>query len=171
MEQTILQTLVAQGLSIAKIASNQGCSQGSVRYWLRKYGLQTRRGPRGKHPKDFQVPCKCSCGETDPKKFYGRKRSVCGKCHSQYTLLQGQEKRQKALSYLGSACSNPDCGFDRFSSALAFHHLDPTKKDPSFSSYRGWSWGRLKKELGKCIILCACCHAAVHAKELKITWA
>jgi hypothetical protein len=170
MEQQTLQDLIDQGLSLAKIAAHQKCSQGSVRHWLKRYGLRTRRGPRGKLPKDMPAPRKCSCGETDPTKFYGHKRSVCGACTNQYNLRRGREQRERVVRHMGGKCAAPECGFDKYPSALQIHHSNPETKDPSFSSYRGWNWERLVVELEQCILLCACCHMAFHAGELEPTW-
>ena len=41
MEESILKTLISQGKSTHQIATELECSQTNVRYWLRKYGLNT----------------------------------------------------------------------------------------------------------------------------------
>ncbi len=104
---------------------------------------------------------KCKCGETDPSKFYGHKKTVCGKCHNAYTLEAGKRKRDYALNKLGGKCSN--CGFDKWSSSLDIHHTDPSIKDSKFGSFRGWSLERIDKELVSCVLLCKNCHSAFHA--------
>ena len=110
---------------------------------------------------------KCGhCGETDPTKFYGHKKSVCGSCHNKYTLEQGKRKREIIIEHMGGKCIA--CGFDKYKSALQVHHLDPTKKDKNFSSIRGWREQRILDEIKGCVLLCACCHAAVHSGELTI---
>ena len=46
---------------------------------------------------------------------------------------------------------------------LDFHHLDPTTKEKSVSKVaKDWSLERLKKEVAKCIVLCANCHRKEH---------
>jgi len=110
---------------------------------------------------------KCGhCGETDPSKFYGHKKSVCGACHNKYTIERGRKKRDFVIEKLGGKCVA--CGYDKYKSALQVHHLDSSVKDKNFSSMRGWSEDRLTKEIEGCILLCACCHAAVHNNELFI---
>ena len=37
---------------------------------------------------------------------------------------------------------------------------------PAFVNLRGWSKDRADQELKKCVLLCKCCHAAVHAGEI-----
>jgi RNase P subunit RPR2 len=104
---------------------------------------------------------KCKCGETDPNKFYGHKKSICGRCHNIYTLKIGQEKKDKARAFLGGKCKK--CGFDEYKWSLDIHHLDPSKKDEYYSSMRSWSWSRIEREIKGCILLCKNCHAALHA--------
>lgn len=54
------------------------------------------------------------------------------------------------------------CGYNKCSSALEFHHLDPSKKDFTISN----SQFRLKdgvEESKKCVLLCSNCHKELHA--------
>ena len=47
---------------------------------------------------------------------------------------------------------------------LQFHHRNPEEKDFSISVYRTgkWSRDRILKEIAKCEVLCANCHAKEH---------
>jgi hypothetical protein len=164
MEKKILYELIEFGDTLKQIAFKTGTSQSNVRYWLKKFELKLKRGAKGKKPKDFSFPRKCSCGETDPNKFYGNKTTVCAKCHCKYTLLKGQENRVYILEKFGSKCSN--CGFNKWKASLDVHHLDPSKKDSGFSTIRYWTRDKIDKELEKCILLCRNCHAAHHSGEL-----
>ena len=65
------------------------------------------------------------------------------------------------------------CGYDKSSAALDFHHIDPSQKEATIHKIMGGGTGerpndinvaRLKKELSKCIVLCANCHREHHAK-------
>ena len=104
---------------------------------------------------------RCKCGETDPSKFYGKKKWICSKCHNQYTIHKGHQKRDKVLEFLGRKCSR--CSYDEFPCSLDVHHVDTSKKDVNFSSMRGWNWERIKEELKNCVLLCKNCHAAFHS--------
>ena len=42
MEIDTLKTLISQGKSTYQISKELKCSQTNVRYWLRKYGLNTK---------------------------------------------------------------------------------------------------------------------------------
>ena len=108
----------------------------------------------------------CKCGETNPSKFYGNKRSICGKCHNKYTIEKGNELKKKVVEYLGGGCIN--CGYNKFMCSLDIHHKDPKTKDKNFLSKRGWSWSRIEIEINKCILLCRNCHQAFHSGLIKL---
>ena len=55
----------------------------------------------------------------------------------------------KAIEYKGGKCE--DCGYNKNSAALSFHHLRDKKY--SWKKLRSKSWKRIKKELDKCICL------------------
>lgn len=160
MDQALLNQLVNQGYTLKDIAKKTKVSQSTVRYWLKVYNLKTHRGPHGKHLKELIRTYSCSCGESNPEKFYGNKNTICSKCHNAYTLKVGQEKRLRAIKYLGGKCKI--CGYNKYSSGLAFHHRDPSTKDPDFSGLRGWAWEKIVQEIDKCDLLCVRCHNEVH---------
>lgn len=172
MDKEALIQHIQQWRTIRQIAKELGSSYTNVRYWLKVHGLETRRGPYGRMPKDPEDlkshPRKCACGETNPDKFYGHKTTVCAKCHLAQGMTKGRNNRARAIELLGSSCRN--CGFDKFQSALDVHHIDPSKKDPGFRHWRYWSWDRLEKELQFCVLLCRNCHSAYHSGELEISW-
>jgi len=66
----------------------------------------------------------------------------------------------KAIHYKGGSCQH--CGYDKCTWAFEFHHLNP--EDKSFTISKGYSflWTKLKKELDKCLLLCANCHRELH---------
>jgi hypothetical protein len=76
------------------------------------------------------------------------------------------QKRKKinAVNCFGGCCQK--CGYNKCMEALEFHHLEKNEKEesPSYVIMR-WSWERAKKELEKCILLCANCHREIHAEE------
>ena len=156
MDKNILQGLVDDRKNTREIASMLGMSQTNIRYWLRKFGLKTVLVD---NRKDKPPKC-CSCGTTDPNRFYGHKKRTCGRCHNHDVYLKGKEKRTRAVEYLGGCCSV--CGYNKYECSLDIHHIDRQNKDPNFASMRGWSWGRIRKELEHCILLCRNCHHALH---------
>ena len=160
MDRTNLENYISRSYSTRKIAQLENKSQTTVRHWLKKYELSTNLST-------FELnEYKCKCGETNPQKFYGHKKSVCSDCHNEYVLGSGKNKKQKARQYLGGCCKI--CGFDKYSCSLDIHHLDPTVKDSNFKSMRGWSWERILQEIETCILLCKNCHAAVHSGLIEV---
>ena len=157
MDLLKLNRLVSEGLSGRKLADQLNCSQTAIRYWLKKEGLTTQYGKN---------PTKCvSCGETDIHKMMSNgenrvSRTRCKSCHNKLTISRGRANRKKLVDYLGGSCSV--CGYCKYIEALDFHHL--YGKDPGFQSIRYWDFERAKKELDKCILLCATHHREEHAK-------
>lgn len=158
MDKRTLKKLVKEGKSIRQIATEMGCSFTNARYWLKKHDLKTTT--RSKPPHCY------TCGETRKDRFYIGRTKICKTCHNAYTKEHGQKRRLYGIKLLGGKCQQ--CGYDRYSEALAFHHRDPTKKDPNFKSLRGWSIKRITKELAHCVLLCMNCHAEAHAGILII---
>lgn len=163
MDKIKLKNLVDNGSSVREIAKILGCTRRKVSYWLLKYEMSS------KHPafcKGEGKIYKCSCGEIDSNKFYNSKKSICIKCHNEYTIKMHQLKKKQGVEYLGGKCKI--CGFKKYLSSLDFHHLDGLTKDDNFANKTHWSWKRLKIELDKCILLCKNCHNAVHYEGLLI---
>lgn len=85
--------------------------------------------------------------------------------------LNLREVRDDLVLSYGGKCER--CGYAEFSSALNFHHLDPTTKEATVSTFIGSycnnpsieKWERVITEANKCILLCANCHTSLHAKQ------
>lgn len=76
--------------------------------------------------------------------------------------------KNKAIEFLGDKCML--CGYCRSQAALDFHHID--EKSKSFGlSQDGLtrSWEKTKKELKKCILVCANCHREIHVGLLQLS--
>jgi hypothetical protein len=82
------------------------------------------------------------------------------KTNSYYVNKRRQFIARLAKEYKGGKCQI--CGYDKCFRALELHHLDPTQKEFNIS-HRGHcrSWERVKKEINKCVLLCANCHREV----------
>ena len=75
-------------------------------------------------------------------------------------------RKKQAIEYKGGKCVS--CGFNKFQSALEFHHLDPKIKENNIAVAfaRNHSFDKIKKELDKCVLICANCHRGIHSAEL-----
>lgn len=89
-------------------------------------------------------------------------------CRTCYTRKRRKENKNKGVEYLGGKCVC--CGWDKYVEALNFHHVNPKNKKftISHSGRPDITWESLKKELDKCVLLCANCHAGVHAGHIKV---
>lgn len=87
----------------------------------------------------------------------GHSKSVCNSClvNSRRPLL-----KRRAIEYKGGKCEV--CAYSKCVRALAFHHTDPTRKDFQISARMTSAWDVIVKELDKCVLLCANCHAEAH---------
>ena len=68
--------------------------------------------------------------------------------------------KEKLVEYKGGKCEV--CGYNKCIEALEFHHLDPSEKEFGVSSYSSLSFDKAKKEVDKCILVCANCHREIH---------
>ena len=96
------------------------------------------------------------CNPTIPKSKARQKR------------LKRKNLKLKCIEYKGGKCCL--CGFNRFSSALDFHHLDPSKKEINIAEAfaRNHSFKRIQKELDKCLMVCSNCHRGIHNEDIKL---
>ena len=76
------------------------------------------------------------------KKYYKKRSQLI----SNYKLLKG--------------CAI--CGYNKCASALCFHHNGDKKFDIAMG--HGVGFKELKKEVEKCVVICANCHAELHEK-------
>ena len=72
-----------------------------------------------------------------------------------------QKQKEKIIYVMGGKCAY--CGYDKCSSALDIHHLDPKQKEFNISQNTNKAWNKIIIELPKTILLCANCHREVHA--------
>lgn len=57
------------------------------------------------------------------------------------------------------------CNYDKCLKAIEFHHIDPSKKERTISHMLNYTKEKIKKELDKCIMVCANCHREIHDKQ------
>ena len=170
MEKKILEQLISEGKSQRQIANELNSSQSNVRYWLSIHDLSTLKQPYNRkfYESNNQNTKICTlCGEekdlSNYRKSSGHKfQSYCKTCQNKYTIQRRRDIKIKSVEYKGGCCEV--CGYDKCNEALHFHHINP--EDKSFGIAANGinrSWEKVKKELDKCIMVCANCHAEIHA--------
>lgn len=82
-------------------------------------------------------------------------------------------RRNRKLTLLnhagGMKCTK--CGYDKpVLDVYEFHHVDPSQKDPLWGKMiaNNHSIDKMKKEIEKCVVLCANCHRETHWEENRI---
>lgn len=73
----------------------------------------------------------------------------------------------KSVEYLGGSCKHCGLVSERLC-VYDFHHIDMNEKEADPGSLLHYSWERIKKELDKCILLCANCHRIEHEKDYNV---
>ena len=110
------------------------------------------------------------CGKEFQIKDNGQTRKYCYECSPSYidnktrseasTFLRRAMKKE-AVKRLGGCCQR--CGYNKSIYALSFHHINPEEKDFGLSANGNvHSWENYWKEVQKCELLCANCHAELH---------
>jgi DNA-binding CsgD family transcriptional regulator len=173
VDEDRLRDLVADGLTIRAIARAIGLSYTAVRHHLARLGLETERtkvrrvsaeARQADMPPRVQRECRVH-GLTEFALRSERTCYRCVRCASEGVSRRRREVRETLVKEAGGKCLI--CGYANSLAAFQFHHLDPGEK--SFGISRGGrcrSLDAAREEAGKCVLLCANCHAAVEAGDL-----
>jgi hypothetical protein len=102
----------------------------------------------------------CGCGVKGQESFYSSSKYYCKACWNKKTYQAARNKLNTLIEERGGQCE--ECGYNKYIGALQWHHLDPTEKEFSISNRRGSPIEQLRKEVDKCKLLCANCHAEAH---------
>lgn len=163
-----LSRAVEEGLTVREMAERFDRNASTIRYWLRRHGLQATGGrlrrDRREATRHRPRAAKLECRRHGVTEFIleGRGYYRCKKCRSRGVAQRRRTIKRKLVEEAGGACII--CGYRRCFAALEFHHLDPAEK--SFNlSLRGItkSIDLIRQEAAKCVLLCATCHAEVEA--------
>jgi AraC-like DNA-binding protein len=160
IDEADLRRLVDRGLSIRQIAAQCGLSPTTIRHWMRRFGLRTRRARRVV-PGEPIRECPTH-GLTTFRRFGGSRGLRCPLCASARVARRRREAKEILVAEAGGACAR--CGYHRYIGALQFHHVDPSTKRFQLGE-KGLTRALeiLRQEAKKCVLLCANCHAEVEA--------
>lgn len=168
MEKNQLQSLIDLGYSTYKIAAALNVAQTTIRYWLKKYELVTNNSKKSPVVRNTLAKCCPKCKTLKLYSEFYNKRSgagsstYCKPCSNEQAITRQRAFKQNCVTYKGGSCQI--CGYNKTNNALEFHHLDPLEKDYTVSKKKLYSFDEnIKKELDKCILVCANCHREIHA--------
>jgi Helix-turn-helix domain len=158
-----LEELVEAGLTVRAMAARLERSPTTIRFWLRRYELQTDRMRvlalgSGDRPPTFVRTCRVHGRAEHVSDERGTYR--CKRCRVHRVTEYRRRVKQRLVAEAGGACAL--CGYDRCLGALEFHHIDRSEKSFGISG-RGlaYSMDSLRREAKKCVLLCSNCHVEV----------
>jgi hypothetical protein len=168
-----LRKLIAQGATVREAASAFGCGYSSVRYWLKKLGIETARMTRLRESKaavqNGRTKVTMTCPKHGDVPFFRRPDGNyrCGKCRSASVTDWRRRVKLRLIERAGGHCVI--CGYDRHPAALHFHHVDPGSKSFILSRHGVTrSYREAMAEADKCVLLCGNCHAEVEAGAIDL---
>lgn len=94
------------------------------------------------------------------RKALGIRMKECKACFNTRMMRRYEERAEYIVSLKGGKCLL--CGYNKCLAALHFHHVDPTQKEFQISKRWSASKENILKEVEKCVLLCANCHAEEH---------
>lgn len=86
-----------------------------------------------------------------------------GITHAQNVTTKRRAIKTHLINRAGGKCTR--CGYNKSIAALQFHHLNPKEKDFGIARDFSNNLEKLYKEVEKCVLLCANCHAELHSEE------
>jgi len=169
IERGTLEALVGAGMTIAEMAAQLALSKGTVRHWLKRYGLQSKNSV-GRRPAEATRAAKQAglltvtraCEQHGETEFIleGRGYYRCKRCRAEGVVRHRRKLKAILVHEAGGRCVV--CGYDRHPRALEFHHLQPNDKRLALSANGvTLSLEALRAEARKCVLLCSNCHAEV----------
>jgi len=163
-----LRNLMDAGATIREAAAELSVGYSTVRYWLKRLGLETETVRRRREDKRARANGRLGLTRVCPK--HGKTIFVirseggyrCGKCRMAAVSNWRRRVKRRLVERAGGACQL--CGYDRYDGVLQFHHVDPQSKEFAISrNGTTRSWAELCAEADKCALVCANCHAEIEA--------
>ncbi len=171
--------LFDNGLNYTQIAKKLNCSKGTISYHLTSFIKE-----RKKQKDSFLESIKANLPKNREEliNLYGDKLTFRDKQYffntfyklpdmgtkkgnvpKEYYQTKRYRIKKEMVEYKGGSCEV--CGYNKSLRALQFHHKDPSQKDFNIGGI-GSINEDVKKELDKCILVCANCHSEIHDNNL-----
>lgn len=167
--------LYSKGLSYSRISEILKCSRGTISYHLHVFKSKEKEERLNwieevkKQKFDSKIIFLEKFGKLLTKREFNKisrelfhKKSSKFKSNTpEYYKNRRNEIKESLIDYKGGKCEV--CNYDKCKRALHFHHITPSKKDFTISqNLKSLSIDKVKKEIDKCILVCANCHAEIH---------
>jgi transposase len=163
-----LREMMGGGTTIREAAKRFGVGYSTIRYWLKRLGIETAHASRLREARDAVEAGKTrvvlTCPEHGEVPFFRRPDGNyrCSKCRAASVTAWRRRVKLRLIKRAGGCCVI--CGYDRHPAALHFHHVDPDTKSFILSRHGVTrSYREAAAEADKCVLLCANCHAEVEA--------
>jgi hypothetical protein len=161
-----LRSLIEDGATIREAAAELGVGYTTVRHWIKRLDLSTKRMDRLASTRAAieagQTDASLTCPTHGYTKHFRRPDGGyrCTKCRSDAVSRWRRRVKRRLIERAGGGCQL--CGYDKYQGALQFHHLDPETKTFHLSRHGVTrSYAEASAEADKCVLLCANCHAEV----------
>ena len=168
-----LRNLMSEGATVREAAAHFRCGYSTIRYWLRKLGIETKRMTRLRESRaameDGKSRVVLACPEHGEVEFFRRPDGNyrCNNCRNASVSAWRRRVKRKLIERAGGRCVL--CGYDRQPAALHFHQLDPVTKSFTLSRHGVTrSFDEAATEADKCVLLCGNCHAEVEAGDIEL---
>lgn len=169
MEKEVLENLLKQNLSYGEISNQLNLGKTTIRYWAKKYNLESSYGKRTDNENCSICNEKLTGNQTKFCSISCKQKSINSK-HSNYKAQQtrGWKRKKELIEFGGGKCEN--CGYCKNYAALEFHHRNPGEKNFQIDIRKcsNTKYEELQKEAAKCMILCANCHREHHHPQLEV---
>jgi hypothetical protein len=168
----VLVALANEGLSIRAMAARLDRSPATVRHWLRRHEIETRRASQLRASREAQDRGQPDvlrvCAAHGPTAFVRDRDGYyrCPRGRAESVTRRRARVRAQVIADAGGRCVI--CGYGSSPAALQFHHLDPGTKEFTLRNGDTRSLERMRAEAAKCVLLCANCHAEVESGSAQV---
>src|SRR3954447_19466235 len=91
----------------------------------------------------------------------GRREYKCKRCVGEAVTRRHRRLKALLVKEAGGCCAV--CGYSKAINNLCFHHVDPRQKSFPMTMARGKSEAAYRRELAKCVLVCANCHGEIES--------
>lgn len=179
IDENEFRSFVLEGWTVKELQEFYDISRSTVYVYKNKWnltGLSPNITPKAIDRLEETKLCSL-CGETKSlSDFYsngyqpnGKKKykGKCKTCEQKYRYDSQTNKIVDILAELGKEYKCENCGYDKNTAAITFHHLDPAEKEFGIAEIsKTYSLDKLREEIKKCIVLCHNCHMEEHYPHL-----